>query len=478
MHTLTSGRWTRRATLGHTLALGAYAATPARQAAAQTDPWLDAAATVARIKVPSFPARDYIVTNYGARGDGRTLCTQAINSAVQACNAAGGGRVVIPATGSARTFLTGAIRLRGNVNLFIAPGATLRFSADTNQYLPVVQTSFEGSDCYNYCPLIYAPWRTNVAITGAGTLDGGASNQSWWPWSGRTEYGWSSGMPNQIPDSRNLRNQNAAHVPINQRSYGSGHYLRPPLVQMFRSTNVLLQDFTAVNGPFWMLHLLFCRSVTVRNVTVRSLGPNNDGCDIECCNDVLIQDCHFDTGDDCIAIKSGRAEDGLRRAAPSHDIVVRRTLVSHGGGGIAIGSEQGGGVHDVFVEDLTRDSQELSDGLLLKANRQYGPGVVERIHARRIQLAGVRNGAITINLKIYNIVDGLYHPAVRDVEVTEMICNKSRNALKLIGLPESKISDIRVADSSFSNVSGTGIARSDVTGLQVSNVKINGTSIG
>jgi hypothetical protein len=138
-----------------------------------------------------------------------------------------------PATGSARTFLTGAIRLRGNVNLFIAPGATLRFNADANQYLPLVQTSFEGSDCYNYCPLIYAPWRTNVAITGAGTLDGGASNQSWWPWSGRPEYGWTAEMPNQFPDSRNLRNQNAAHVPINQRSYGSGYYLRPPLVQMF-----------------------------------------------------------------------------------------------------------------------------------------------------------------------------------------------------------------------------------------------------
>ena len=477
MESMINRRWARRAAVTHTLAIGAYVATPALRLAAQTDPWLEAAATVARIRVPTFPARDFIVTSYGAVGDGRTLCTQAIDNAVRACNAAGGGRVVIPATGSARTFLTGAIRLRSNVNLYVDAGATLRFSTDPSHYLPVVRTSFEGSDCFNFCPLIYAPWRTNVAITGGGTLDGQASNQRWWPWFGDPKWGWTGG-PQQNPDRRLLAEQNTNGVPVEQRVYGAGHYLRPSFIQPYRCTNVLIDGVTVRNAPFWVLHPLFCRSVTVRNVTVQSLGPNSDGCDIECCNDVLVQNCRFDTQDDCMVVKSGRLRDGVVRAAPSHHIVLRGNRVSRGGGAVAIGSEQGSGVHHVYIEDLTGDDPNLYIGLSLKASRRWSAGLVEQIYARRINLAGVRLEGMTITYKVYDILDGPYRPIFRDINVSGMTCGRSKNALKFLGFPDEKIQNVRVSDSTFTNVSGTGVIKANVTGLQLTNVRINGVLVG
>jgi polygalacturonase len=384
-----------------------------------------------------------------------------------------GGRVVVPASGTARTFLTGAIRLRGNVNLHVAAGATLKFSTNPNHYLPAVRTSFEGSDCYNYCPLIYAPWRTNVAVTGTGTLDGQASNQHWWPWFGDERWGWSGG-PKQNPDRAQLAEQNKSGVLVGQRVYGAGHYLRPSFIQPYRCTNVLIEGVTLRNGPFWLLHPLFSRSVTIRNVTVQSLGPNSDGCDIECCSDVLVQGCRFDTEDDCMVVKSGRYRDGVVRASPSHHIVLRGNRVSRGNGALAIGSEQGGGAHHIYLEDLTGDDPNLSIGLLLKATRRWSAGLVEQVYARRIDLAGVRNEAVMVTYKIYNMTDGPYRPVFRDIDISGMTCGRSKNALKLIGFPDEKIEDVRVSDSAFSNVSGTGVVRADVTGLQLTNVRVNG----
>ena len=465
---------TRRAAMACSLAAAGLATTSRDPAAQTADPWLLASRIRSRIVVPSFPDRTFAISAFGAVGDGRTLCTRAINDAITACSAAGGGRVIVPGTGNARTFLTGAIQLRSNVNLVVETGARLLFSTDPRDYLPVVRTSYEGSECFGYSPFIYASARSNVAVTGGGILDGQASNTFWWPWSGNPARGWSAGMPYQEPDRTNLHAQNAGGVAVGQRVYGSGHYLRPSFLQFRRCTNVLVEGVTIHDGPFWIVHPLLSRSVTIRNITVVSRGPNNDGVDIENCRDVLVTGCTLDTGDDCIAIKSGRPLDGVQRVSPSRYVVIANNHIRSPISAVAFGSEQDRKIQDVFVEDLTVGNANVANGLYFKANRRWGSGVVERVHIRRVSLAGARNAALAVNLRFSGITDGSYLPVVRAINVTEMTCLGSTNALVLNGLAESPVSDVSVSNSSFSNVSGAGVVQSHATGLRLSNVRVNG----
>lgn len=273
--------------------------------------WSQVPAILSRIKAPTFARRDFKITDYGAVADGKTDNTEAIRKAIAACNAAGGGRVVV----TAGVFLTGAIHLKSNVNLHIAEGAALKFIPDPAKYLPVVHTRFEGTECMNYSPLIYAFEQENIAVTGKGALDGSASAENWWAWK-RTGNA----------DVRRLLEFNDKGTPVAERIFGEGYKLRPNFIQPYRSRNILVEGVTINNSPMWEIHPVLCTNVTVRGVTVVSHGPNNDGCNPESCRDVLIEECVFDTGDDCIAIKSGRNDDGRRIATPSENIIVRIRL--------------------------------------------------------------------------------------------------------------------------------------------------------
>ena len=374
------------------VALGADAPAHAgRLVVAAADPWAQADAIVARIRRPSFPAREFKVTSHGAVGDGRTDSSAAIAAAIRACNLAGGGHVVVPAG----SFVTGPIRLRRNVDLHVAKGATLLFSPNPARYLPVVLTRFEGNDCYNYAPLIYAYGIGNIAVTGEGTLDGRASDQAWWPWRGDPAFGWRTGQPTQFPDSDRLRAQGEARVPVAQRVYGAGHYLRPSFVQFHSCTRAQIAGVTIRNAPSWVIHPVLCTSLTISNVKIASFGPNNDGCDPECCQDVLIDGCTFDTGDDCIAVKSGRGQDGFVPGIPSRDLVIRRCEMRRGVGGIAIGSEVSGGVQNLFAQDIRMTDPRLARGLFVKSNTYRG-GTVDNVHLRRVRMAGVQDNAIRL----------------------------------------------------------------------------------
>ena len=203
-------------------------------------------------------------------------------------------------------------------------GATLKFSADPQHYLPAVFTRFEGTELLNYSPLVYALDQENIALTGEGTLDGQAGPGAWWPWKGKwggeVDHGWRQGDPDQTAAVKRLGKLADAGTPPAERQFGDGHRLRPNFVQPYRCRNVLIEGVTFVNSPMWILNPVLCKNVTIRGVTVDSHGPNNDGCDPESCRDVLIEKCTFDTGDDCIAIKSGRNADGRRhrRAQREH----------------------------------------------------------------------------------------------------------------------------------------------------------------
>src|SRR5579863_5947663 len=223
-----------------------------------------------RIQPPHFADRTFDVEKYGALAE--KDCSDAIGKAITACAQAGGGTVLIPRG----TFLTGPIHLKSNVNLHLAEGAVLRFSTDPKRYLPLVYTRFESTECMNYSPLIYAFEQTNVAVTGTGTLDGQAGDDHWWPWKGNTRFGFKKGDPEQQPARAALVAMGEKDVPVSQRVFGEGRYLRPNFFQPYRCTNVLIEGVTIVRSPMWELNPTLCRNVTVRNVKINSHGPNND----------------------------------------------------------------------------------------------------------------------------------------------------------------------------------------------------------
>ena len=266
------------------------------------DPWAQVPAILKRIKPPVFPNRDFALTQFGAIGGGKADFTDIFRKAIDACSISGGGRVVVPPG----EFLTGAIRLKSNVNLHLAKGATIKFSQDPRKYLPNVFTRWEGMELMSYSPFIYAFEQRNIAITGEGIIDGQADCEHWWPWKGRTGCGWKKGDPDQSKARAILYDHVAKGTPVSERVFGEGSYLRPMFLQPYRCQNVLIEGVTLRRSPMWQIHPVLCTNVTVRGVKIEreakatdETGPNTDGCDPESCRDVLIEKCVFATGDDC-----------------------------------------------------------------------------------------------------------------------------------------------------------------------------------
>lgn len=466
-------RFARRSFLA-TAGAAALAAGPKAVVAQAADPWAEGQAIVARTRAPSFPSRTFAVTSYGARGNGSTDCTDAFRRAIAACNAAGGGRVVVPPG----RYRSGVIRLLSNVNLVVEEGATIAFYTDPARYLPAVRTRFEGNDCYNYSPMIYAFRQSKIAVTGRGVLDAGANERVWWPWSGKPQFGWQPGQPQQGPARRRLQDAAQAGVPVENRRFGAGDYLRPSMIQPYGCTNVFIEGVTLKNAPMWCLHPLLCTRVLVRRVKVSSLGANNDGCDPESCTQVVVEFCSFDTGDDCIAIKSGRGRDGIDGGVPSRDIVVRDCVMRRGVAGVAIGSEGSAGVNGVYLWDLVMDDPELSTGLHVKSNAERG-GLVERVHARDIEIAGVRTSAVRLS-HYYNEVGqngGPYRPTFRDMDFLRVTSGACARAIEIRGYRSSPIRDIRFTDCRFTRVAGPRPTLEGAQDITFTRVRVNGEPI-
>jgi polygalacturonase len=405
--------------------------------------WASVPAILARIRPPRFPARDFRITDYGARAGGDTDSTEAIRRAIEACHGAGGGRVVVPAG----LFLTGAIHLKSNVNLHVSEGATLKFSTDPAKYLPAVFTRWEGTELMNYSPLIYAFEQENIAITGRGTLDGAASDENWWKWARR------SGTRPALAanDIRALRDMGNRGVPVRERVFGAGHYLRPPFIQPYRSRNILIEGVKIINSPFWEIHPVLSSNITVRGVQIFTHGPNNDGCDPESSRDVLIEDCVFDTGDDCIAIKAGRDDDGRRINVPSENIIIRNSVMKDGHGGVVIGSEMSGGVRNVFVENCRMDSPNLDRALRFKSNALRG-GTIENVFMRNVEVGRVAEAVLTIDFLYDTGAKGPYRPVLRNVELEKVTSTASPRVMWIAGFPGAVIEDVRFIDCTFRGV--------------------------
>jgi polygalacturonase len=407
--------------------------------------WSQARQILALIKPPTFPHRQFSITNYGAVPDGQTDCTDAIAKAIGACVKAGGGRVLVPPG----EFLTGAIHLKSKVDLHLSPGATLKFRTDPAAYLPAVRTRFEGMECYNYSPLIYAFEQQNVALTGPGTLDGQANEENWWQWKGKKQT--QPGVPNQKAARERLVRMVEDGVPVPQRQFGEGDFLRPSFVELHRCRNVLIEGVRIRRSPMWELHPLLSTNVTVRGVDILSHGPNNDGCDPESCRDVLIEGCVFDTGDDCIAIKSGRNNDGRRVGLASEDIIVRDCTMKDGHGGVVIGSEISGGCRNAFVENCRMDSPHLERVLRLKSNAVRG-GVIENIFVRRIQVGQVADAVLQIDFLYEEGVHGPYPPVARNIVMEAISVRHAPRVLNIAGFPGAEIRAVRLYNCRFQQV--------------------------
>ncbi|CAG9000503.1 MAG: hypothetical protein CENE_02498 [Candidatus Celerinatantimonas neptuna] len=326
---------------------------------------------LSRINAPVFPNRHFKILNFGAQAGHD--CTKAIHEAMHQCHKAGGGHVIIPAG----TFYCSAIHLKSNIDLHIEKNAILKFSTNPRGY-PSVLTRFEGTECMNYSPLIYAHGQKNGAVTGQGTVDGQAALSNWWAWKDKSKP-----KPyKQSADSKKLIEMSNNDMPVKERVFGDGHFLRPCFIEPHCCENVLVEGITIKNSPMWEVHPTLCKNVTVRNVTIQSHGPNNDGCNPECCTDVLIEDCKFNTGDDCIAIKSGKNKDSRRVHIPSQNIIIRKCHILDGHGGVVMGSECSGHIYNVFVKNCEMSSPKLQRALHFKDNAVRG-GHIENVYMRK-----------------------------------------------------------------------------------------------
>jgi polygalacturonase len=418
------------------LLIAGLAVTRSGNAAEAAPGWDQATEILGRIHDPDFPERDFPITDYGAVAGSDS--SAAIRKAIEACHQAGGGRVLVPEG----VFLTGPVRLLGNVNLHLSAGGTLRFNPNPAAYLPVVFTRWEGIECMNYSPFISALDQDNVAVTGSGTLDGSAGTDVWWNWALAAD----GRKPLAAADSKLLNAMGDNALPVPQRIFGAGHYLRPDFIEPYRCHNVLIEGVTIIRSPMWEIHPTLCTNVTVRNVTIASLGPNNDGCDPECCRDVLIERCSFATGDDCIAIKSGRNGDGRRIGVACDNLVIRDCTMKDGHAGVAIGSEVSGDCRNVYVEDCVMDSPNLERVLRLKSNARRG-GTMENIFMRRLDVGHVSEALLTVDFLYEDGPNGPFRPVVRNVNIDRVTVLSSPRVFFITGFAGATIDGIRVSNS-------------------------------
>jgi polygalacturonase len=457
----------RRSLLKGAAAAGAAVALPA-QAGLAGDPWLVADAIVKRLQKPIiFPKRDFLVTKFGAKPctthkvkawashddqellptpvEKSTDCYAAFKAAIEACAAAGGGRVVIP---KGNWYCAGPIVLRSNVHVHLQAGAHIFFSQKPEHYAKygdydcgakgkLTLSRWQSNDCLNYSSMIYAFNESNIALTGedwTSVLDGqggvpfNSEGDCWWTWKGKNRTinaVAQNNIPNQrvgqlsqvVPnplneplskvapwlsdderkhiegegkkwshDEQYLPALSEANVPLHQRAFGKGHYLRPTMIHIIGCTNVLLQGYHVINTPFWQHHPVHCRNLVIRNVHAESLGPNSDGFDPEACDHVLVEHCTFDTGDDCIAIKAGKNRD--TQYGPSQNIVIQNCIMQSGHGAVTLGSEMAGGIENVFARDLVFenihwDKDPLNTGIRMKTNMNRG-GYLRHFYVKNV----------------------------------------------------------------------------------------------
>lgn len=381
--------------------------------------WDEVPEIIEAIREPVFPGKDYVITELGANEEN---ALPAIKEAIKKASEEGGGRVVIP---EGEWFSKGPVHLKSNVNLHIKEGAVLRFSEDPEDYLPQVLTRWEGTEAFNFSPLIYAYQVHNAAITGKGTIDGNAEN------------GFGTWRNLQKEAQERLREMGKKGTPVYKRVFGLEDYLRPSMIQFFGSTQILIEDITIHNSPMWVNHIIYSTHVTIRGITVESYRLNNDGVSIDSSTLVLIENNRFSTGDDSIVIKSGRDQDGWRVARLSEYVVIRNNYME-GHNALAVGSEMSGGVRNIFMEN--NKLGEVQSAIYFKSNLDRG-GYIKNVRVRNIE---VKKADILLRFSTnYHSHRGGNHPALyRNFIIENITAMKTRLAIEAVGVAGHPIKDV------------------------------------
>ena len=388
------------------------------------------------IKEYIFPDRDYLITDYGAKADSLTINTARIAAAISDCHKAGGGRVIIPAG----VWLTGPIHLQSNVCLHLEEGAVLSFTDNPDDYLPAVMTSWEGMECYNYSPLVYAFGCENVAITGSGTL--APQMGTWSQWFDRTQP--------HLDALKELYEKASTGKPVDSRQMAQGEYhLRPHLIQFNRCDNVLLDGFKIRESPFWTIHIYLCNGCIARNLDVSAHGFNSDGIDIEMTKNVLIEDCIFDQNDDGVVIKSGRNHDAWRINVPTENVVVRGCKIRRAHSLLGVGSEISGGVRNIYMHHC-----EVCDTVFrlfyVKTNHRRGAFVenvrMENIRAGRMQRVMEVDADVLYQWRdlVPTYKDTV--TAIRGLYMDSIFCDRTEMIYDLKGDERLPIRDVKLTD--------------------------------
>ena len=406
----------------------------------------------------------------------------AIQKAIdEASSKKGGGVVVVPGSkdpNKPAVYYTGAIEMKSNVELRIEENAVLKFVRNkTNEYYPVVYTRWEGVEMMNFSPFIYSYEAENIAITGKGVLDGQADEFNWMPW----KYGYF-----QEENQKYVRNelfeqgQNGDDVETERIYTDERSTLRPPFIQPYKSENILIEGITIKNSPFWEVNPVLCENVKVDGITIDSTLYNNDGVDPESSKDVIIENVSFNTGDDCIAIKSGRNNDGRRVNVPSENIIIRNNDFANGHGGITVGSEISGSVRNVLAHDNFFDSEELDYPIRFKTNAARG-GVIENIFITKSTVNKSKKAVIHADFYYEEGLNGNHTPILRnvllsDIKTVEGGSIDAANSLYLKGFEHSNIENIVLKNVELNGVKG-GAVLENIKDLTYINVSINGEKI-
>lgn len=413
-----------------------------------------------QLQRPSIPFTKFSIIDYGAQEGGKVKCTQAIQTAINTASKSGGGIVIIPDG----KWLTGAIHFESNINLYLSKNAELLFSQDFNDYLPVVFSRHEDVECYKYSAFIYADGKENIAITGEGVLNG--QGKSWWSF--KTE---------KKSVEQELFEMAKNGIPVEQRIFDgtNGKALRPAFFQTMRCKNILVEGVTFLYGAFWTITPTYCENVIVRDIRIITEGeyghtPNGDGVNPSSSRNVLIENCEFDTGDDCIAIKAGRDTDGLRVNKPTENIVVRNCVGLQGHGGIVIGSETSGSIRNVYAENCKFTGTDRI--VRLKTARGRG-GTLENMWFKNLTGENIQLEAIHLNMlytgkRLPAQEVSSATPAIRNIHFENITCLSGKTyAIEMLGLPERLIENV-----SFSHIVATtekGVNLSDARGVELKN---------
>jgi polygalacturonase len=415
----------------------------------------------------AFPsAKTVKVTDVGAVADDKTLNTDAIKKAIDQLASAGGGILQFPKAD--KPYLTGPIRFKSNITLQIDEGATIKFATDPKLY-PLEKTRYEAVDIMNYSPLIYAYQCENIRIMGKGTIDGQGS--VWWAWArnptgagaGNARGGGSGQGVGGTDEAKRLMALYTADrdgkYPLDQRIFGDKNTgYRPSLIETYECQNILIQDVHVTQSPFWTIHPLYSQNFTLRGATVSGSGPNTDGCDPDSCNTVLIENTTFNTGDDCIAIKSGRDGDGIRRNRPCENLTIRNCIMNGGHGAVTMGSETSAGIHHILAENCTIDGPDVA--LRLKTSRNRGGGI-EDFMARNITVKSAKQTAILVTLRYGNALPETPKnettPVAKNIWIENLTCDAAPQAISIQGINESHIENISLKNVTIKSTRGASV---------------------